>query len=233
MSKYLLIPFFSLFFIFSFGEEENNYFNFDSNTDAIQDLYNQIDFNSEQPNFEVFSLGYSGYLALDSTGNIENNVLTIVDFSISANEKRMWVIDLEEKKLLYHSLVAHGRNTGNEYATSFSNEMSSYKSSLGFYVTGEKYYGKHGLSLRLDGLESGINDQARQRAIVIHGAEYVSENFIKTHGRLGRSLGCPALPQELNQEIVETICNKSCLFIYYPDANYFSKSPILKDIVSA
>lgn len=230
MRKILLSPIVILFFILSFGEE-NSINTFDELENPVKSLFNQINFNEEKPNFEVFSLGYAGYQSLDSSGKIKNKILTVIDFSKSANEKRMWVIDLEQKELLYHSLVAHGRNTGNEYATTFSNEMSSYKSSLGFYVTGEKYYGKHGLSLRLDGLERGINDKARQRAIVIHGADYVSEDFINKHGRLGRSLGCPALPQNLNQEIVESIHNNSCLFIYYPDQQYFSNSPLLKDII--
>lgn len=232
MQKTLLTSFIILFFIVSFGKQ-NNISTYDAVETSVETLFNQINFTSEKPSLEVFSLGYAGFQSLDNSGRIKNKILTLIDFSISANKKRMWVIDLEQKKLLYHTLVAHGRNTGNEYANTFSNEMSSYKSSLGFYTTGEKYYGKHGLSLRLDGLEIGINDKARKRAIVIHGADYVSEDFINMHGRLGRSLGCPALPQDLNSEIVESIQNNSCLFIYFPDQHYFSKSPLLKDIINA
>jgi hypothetical protein len=231
MKKYFLIPILILFFVLSFGEENNNII-LDEQETKIESLFNEINFNSEKPSLEVFSLGYTGYQSLENSGRIKNKILTLIDFSISANEKRMWVIDLDKKELLYHTLVAHGRNTGNEYATSFSNEMSSYKSSLGFYITGEKYHGKHGLSLRLDGIEEGINDKARQRAIVIHGADYVSEDFINRNGRLGRSLGCPALPQDLNPKIVQSIHNNSCLFIYYPNDQYFSSSPLLKDVVN-
>jgi hypothetical protein len=112
--------------------------------------------------------------------------------------------------------VAHGRNSGEEYANSFSNSGDSFKSSLGFYATGEIYIGKHGNSLRLDGLEKGLNDNARSRGVVMHGADYVAENFIKNNQRLGRSLGCPALPIELTDEIINLIKNKSCLYIYHP-----------------
>ena len=134
---------------------------------------------------------------------------------------------MNTKTILYNTLVAHGRNSGNEYATAFSNESNSNKSSLGFYATGEIYIGKHGTSLRLDGLEKGINHNARRRAVVMHAADYVSENFIKQHERLGRSLGCPALPNNLNKEIVKLIQGKSCLFIYYPSKKYTASSKLI------
>jgi hypothetical protein len=139
----------------------------------------------------------------------------------------MWVIDMEEGKLLHHGVVSHGRNSGDLIAEHFSNVSSSYMSSLGFYLTGETYEGKHGYSLRLDGLEHGFNDKARERAIVIHGADYAREQFIKQTGRLGRSLGCPALPQEIAKEVIDLIKNRSLLFIFGKDANYLRKSRFL------
>jgi hypothetical protein len=117
-------------------------------------------------------------------------------------------------------------------AENFSNAPGSNASSPGFYTTGETYVGKHGLSLALDGLETGINDKARARAIVIHGADYVSADFIRNHGRLGRSLGCPAVPVELSKEIIQTIKGGSCLFIYVPEASYTSNSHIISKITS-
>jgi hypothetical protein len=140
----------------------------------------------------------------------------------------MWVIDLEKNIVLFQTLVAHGRNTGEEYAKEFSNQAESFKSSIGFYATGEIYKGKHGLSLKLDGLEKGLNDNARKRAVVIHGADYVSESFIKQNKRLGRSQGCPAVPVEMNEKIINAIKDKSCLFLYHPSA----KQEILSKLYS-
>jgi len=131
------------------------------------------------------------------------------------------------KEVVLKSLVAHGRNSGDEFATKFSNSAESFQSSLGFYVTGEVYQGKHGFSLRLDGLEYGINDNARNRAVVIHGADYVSDKFAKSNGRLGRSLGCPAVPYAIHKEFINTIKDKSCLFIYHPSRTYVAKSKLV------
>lgn len=188
------------------------------NSDSkIESIYNQLHSNQFQlPNLESFKEGLKGFYSLKEKGLIQKNILTLVDFSLSSNIKRLWVINLETNTILYNSLVAHGRNTGEEFATSFSNSNSSFKSSLGFYATGEVYNGKHGMSLKLDGLEKGINDNARERGVVMHSANYVSDSFIKCNKRLGRSQGCPAIPQELLKEIVSTIKNKSCLFIYHP-----------------
>ena len=161
------------------------------------------------PNFESFSKAFEGYEQLKNQGKIENDVLTIVDFSLPSTEERMWVIDMKTKTILLQSLVAHGRNSGDNMATNFSNVSESFQSSFGFYTTGEVYQGKHGFSLRLDGMEKGINDNARNRAVVIHGADYVSKSFIKQHGRLGRSQGCPAVPYEIHEQLIETIKNKS------------------------
>ncbi|WP_372769984.1 murein L,D-transpeptidase catalytic domain family protein [Lutibacter sp.] len=172
--------------------------------------------NFKLPKIESFTKALQAFNKLKESGRIQKNILTLVDFSLSSNENRLWVIDLNKNTILFQSLVAHGRNSGNEFADDFSNIPESHQSSLGLYLTGETYIGKHGYSLRLDGQEKGINSNARNRAIVIHGADYVSENFIKKHGRLGRSFGCPSLPNEVSKEIIDVIKDKSGLFVYYP-----------------
>lgn len=181
--------------------------------------YAQLSGSEQMPNRDVFAKAYQGFQKLKAKGSVSKDILTLIDFTQSSNTKRLWVIDLNTNEILFHSLVAHGRNTGNEFAKKFSNVGESYMSSLGFYATGEIYTGKHGLSLRLDGLQQKLNGNARNRAIVMHGADYVSENFIKQHSRLGRSLGCPALPRELTPDIIKLIAGKSLLFIYHPDAD--------------
>lgn len=183
--------------------------------------------NESSLGFNAFQLALKGYYALKAENKLSNpDVLTIIDYSKSANEKRFYLIDMVNGKLLLKSMVAHGRNTGVEYATSFSNKPNSYKSSLGFFVTGETYTGEHGLSLRLDGTEKVFNSNARMRAIVMHGADYVSKGFIDATGRLGRSLGCPALPSEHIGPVIEKIKNGSCIFAYYPDPSYLAKSKL-------
>jgi hypothetical protein len=189
-----------------------------------QQIYNAIDSTDfALPEFKVFTKALKGFYALKAKGTVEKDIITIIDFSLSSNTKRLWVIDLNTNKILYHSLVAHGRNTGEEFASSFSNKTDSNKSSLGFYATGEIYDGKHGKSLRLDGLENGINNNARSRGVVVHSADYVSPTFIRNHKRLGRSEGCPALPEELALEIIDVIKDKSCLFMYHPSMRPISQ----------
>lgn len=192
-----------------------------------------INSNTSNENFivpkrDILSLGIKGYMKLKDEGNMpEGKPLTVIDFSLPSSEKRMWIIDMEDGVILHFGHVSHGRNSGDLMAQKFSNKNSSYMSSLGFYLTAETYQGKHGYSLRLDGLEPGFNDNARERAIVIHGADYAKEDFIKQTGRLGRSLGCPALPQEVTVEIIDLIKDKSVLFIYGKDDNYLNQSQIL------
>lgn len=195
---------------------------------SSQIIYNNLNSNKfDLPNFESFNEALRGFNKLKAKGVVKKNILTLIDFSMSSNSKRLWVIDLDSNTILFNSLVAHGRNTGEEYANSFSNSAESFKSSLGFYVTGEIYMGKHGKSLRLDGLEKGINSNARGRSVVVHGADYVSNSFIKNNKRLGRSLGCPAIPQEITAEVINVIKDKSCLFIYHPSKSYREASQIL------
>lgn len=183
----------------------------------------------EKPQLQSFESAFKGYFKLKSEGKINKEILTIIDFTQSSTEKRMWVIDMSKNEIIFQTVVSHGRNSGKEFANDFSNKPESYKSSLGFYKTAETYMGANGLSLRLDGLEEGINDNARNRAIVIHGADYADEKLADRQGYLGRSYGCPALPLENYKEIIEFIKNESCLFIFH-DSNfdYLMKSKILK-----
>lgn len=182
----------------------------------VEAVYEQLETNAlAMPSFESFNQALEGFYKLREKGLVQKEVLTLVDFTQSSTTKRLWVIDLENNTVLYNTLVAHGKNSGEEFANSFSNKPESFQSSLGFYITGEVYNGKHGTSLRLDGLEKGYNDNARNRAVVLHGADYVSESFIKNHRRLGRSQGCPAVPVDMNEKIINAIKGKSCLFIYH------------------
>lgn len=183
--------------------------------------------NFNLPNSESFTRAFEGFQLLKSKGIVKKNILTIIDFSLSSSKKRLWIIDMNTNEILLNTLVAHGKNSGDNYAVNFSNKNESYKSSLGFFATGEVYRGKHGLSLKLDGLEKGINDNARKRAVVIHGADYVSNTFIRNHKRLGRSQGCPAVPIEFSKKIIETIKDKSCLFIYHPTRSYKTSSKLI------
>lgn len=194
--------------------------NVSNSNDKVETIYKNLHSNQfALPKLESFSQALKGFYILKEKGLIQKDILTLVDFSLSSNMKRLWVIDLSTNTILYNSLVAHGRNTGQEFANSFSNVSKSFKSSLGFYATGEIYNGKHGLSLKLDGLEKGINDNARERGVVMHAANYVSNSFIKNSKRLGRSQGCPAIPEELSKDIINAIKNKSCFFIYHPSIN--------------
>lgn len=152
-------------------------------------------------------------LAYSNNKSFKKDTIAIIDYAQPSTEKRFYVIDLCQKKLIYHTLVSHGKNTGKNIARDFSNEPESNKSSLGIFKTAELYCGNNGLSLRLDGLQKNINDNVRERLIVMHGARYVSEEFIAKYGRLGRSLGCPALPELQNDLIIRAIANGTCLYI--------------------
>ena len=172
----------------------------------------------------AFEQAYEGYCKI---ANKSREVLTLIDFSLPSTEPRLFVFDIPGKKMLFKSVVAHGRNSGGNYATSFSNKPGSYKSSLGFYLTTQTYQGKNGYSLRLKGLEKGINDMAEARAIVIHGAKYADPKVCAS-GRLGRSLGCPALPERVNRTIIDAIKGGSVLFIYSGSEDYRTATRILE-----
>lgn len=190
-------------------------------------LFENLDIE-QRPNLELLTLGVTGYVSLDQEGKLDNRqFLTLIDFSVESTEPRMWVIDLEAGKVKYHTYVAHGMKTGLVQASSFSNRPHSHQSSLGFYRASETYIGKHGFSMRLDGMEDGFNSNARVRNIVLHGAPYVSEKHIRDNGHLGRSQGCPAVPQELSKPIIEAISGGSCLFIYHPSDTYLDSSKLL------
>ncbi len=191
-------------------------------------IYDKLHLREMGLNPLAFQLALNGYNKLKSQGLVSKNIISICDFTQSSANKRLYVIDLTKGELLFNTLVAHGRNTGEEFARFFSNEPESHKSSLGFYATSQTYEGEHGLSLKLKGEEPGFNDKAEDRAIVMHAAEYVNEGFINQFGRLGRSFGCPSVPVELHKQIINTIKDGSCLFIYYPDKRYLSSSRLLR-----
>ncbi|NAW50645.1 hypothetical protein GNY06_04330 [Elizabethkingia argentiflava] len=195
-------------------------------------LYDSIDFSGFQPlTKEVFAKAYQGYTNLKKAGRVNESscLLTICDFSLSSKVKRLWVIDLKQKKIIFNSLVAHGRATGDEFAEAFSNRESSHQSSLGFYITENAYNGSNGYSLKLEGVDAGYNDAAYKRAIVVHGADYVNEDFIIKQKRIGRSWGCPAVPRHVAVPLIDTIKDKNVLFIYYPDQGYFASSQWLNN----
>ena len=175
--------------------------------------------------FDVFKSAMEGFNTIDTPNK---NLLSIIDYSKPSNEKRLFIIDVENRKLLYNTLVAHGKKSGYVEATKFSNKYGSHKSSLGFFRTGNSYYGKRGYSLQLDGLEKGINDNAKQRGIVIHGANYVSERIAKGNGVIGRSWGCPAVPKKLSKEIINLLKGGSLLYIYADDEVYKENSILAK-----
>lgn len=159
--------------------------------------------------------------------------LTVIDYSLPSTEKRLWVFDLEKRELLFHELVAHGVNTGDNVARRFSNTMNSRQTSLGLFVTANTYVGKNGYSLRMNGLDRGFNDRAFERAIVIHGAPYVSESFARSQGRLGRSWGCPALDQKVNRKVIDTIKEGGLVFAYAPQDDFLRGSEMLAGSTAA
>lgn len=192
-------------------------------------VYDSLNLEAKGLSEEAFSEAVKGYNTLKKQGKLQNEeVISIADFTRTSDKKRLFVINLKQVKVLFNTYVAHGQNTGREMATKFSNKAESYQSSLGFYLTSGTYIGKNGFSMHLEGLEKGINDMAYERAIVMHGAPYVSENFIHSNGYLGRSWGCPAVPEALTKPIINTIKGGSCLFIYGNNENYNRNSKLIK-----
>jgi len=191
-------------------------------------IYASMNLNAQGLDPKAFEYAWRGYHNLVKRGMIhKRSVLSICDFSQSSRAKRMYVIDVLHRKLLYRTYVAHGQNSGDEYATSFSNDPDSYKSSLGFYVTMRTYVGHNGLSLKLNGVDSGYNDMAMKRQIVLHGSSYVSDRYMRDFGTLGTSLGCPALPSGVSGEIIHAVKGGSCLFIYHPTPQYLDHSSVI------
>ncbi len=179
---------------------------------------------------QAYDYAFKGYKYLLAKGKIANiNIISIADFSESSSKKRLFIIDLKNYKILFNTYVAHGQNSGKEFANNFSNAPESLQSSPGFYVTKETYNGTKGLSLRLEGEEQGINDNALSRGIVMHAAPYVNAGLAEGRGFIGRSWGCPAVAPELHHAIINKIKNGTCLFLYTPNKNYISSSRLLKD----
>jgi hypothetical protein len=191
----------------------------------VDDIYEAASLNEAGLDSTVFQKAITGYYNLKMANRLPatSSIVTIVDFNKPSTEKRMWIVDLEKKKLLLNTWVAHGKGSGDNTADAFSNNEESHQSSLGFYVTDDIYVGKHGRSLHLDGMDAGFNDKARERDIVLHGADYVNQNTIDQLGRLGRSFGCPAVSTEVVDQVINTIKNKNLLFINGNDSAYTSK----------
>lgn len=186
---------------------------------ACQQLYEELGLDSVI-DFNIFRYATEGYHKIAKKSK---PILTLIDFTKPSTDERLFVLDMDKREVLYSSVVSHGRNSGANYATDFSNEYGSYKSSLGFYLTGGTYQGKNGYSMFLDGLEKGFNDRARARAIVMHGAAYAHPSTAAS-GRLGRSLGCPAVPKEITKPIINAIKDGSVLFIYADNEEYLNRS---------
>jgi hypothetical protein len=189
------------------------------------DVYQTAQLQQNGLDYAVFQKAVTGYYNLKLANKLtaNNAVITVVDFSKSSSVKRMWIIDLNSKSLLLNTWVAHGQGSGNDMATAFSNTADSHQSSLGFYITDDIYYGKHGRSLKLDGMDAGFNNHARSRAIVLHAADYVSQATINQLGRLGRSHGCPAVSNEVVDQVINTVKGKTLLFINANDSQYTSR----------
>ena len=197
---------------------------------TVNSVYDSLRLASIGLSRQVFDYAVKGFGYLKGRGKIINdNIITIADLSKSSYKKRLFVIDLKNCKLLFNTYVAHGMNSGQEFAKYFSNIPESNKSSLGFYQTSNTYQGKNGYSMHLVGLEKGINDNAYNRDIVMHGADYVSESLIKAQGYIGRSQGCPAVPEKQHKQIIDKIKNGTCLFIFGEDRNYFHRSAVIKN----
>jgi hypothetical protein len=197
-------------------------------TVATAVLYDSLNLRDMGLNRKAFEYAWKGFLRLAARGKVENtSYLTIADFSQSSRNKRLYIIDLQDMRVLKNTYVAHGRNSGGEFAKSFSNRPESHKSSLGFYITRNVYFGQHGMSLQIDGLEKGINDRAMARKIVVHGAEYIGDQFLEANPFTGRSYGCPAVPASERDEIINTIKDGTCIFIYHPSKTYLTRSKIL------
>lgn len=190
------------------------------------DVINVIESQAPNLNREILKLSLTAYEHAQKKGVASNQLLTIVDYSKPSTERRLWVIDLTSKKVLFNTWVAHGKNSGNVNSSSFSNSPESLKSSIGVFVTTDIYSGKHGNSLHVQGLESGFNDNAYKRSIVFHGADYVSESIAQS-GRLGRSWGCWAVSQNVIASLIKTIKNGSLVVAYYPDKKWLNQSTFL------
>ena len=194
----------------------------------IKELYNELNAAQYDLSFTAFRYAYIGYQTMKKQHRLNNKELfSIIDFTKDCNSKRFYTIDLEKMKIVYYTYVAHGKKSGERMATSFSDAVESNKSSIGFYITGNTYNGGNGYSLMLHGDEKGYNSNLAKRSVVVHAADYANEDYIARNGRMGRSLGCPALPENIYKQVIETIKEKTMIFAYYNDAKYLKTSKYL------
>lgn len=194
----------------------------------IKELYNELNAAQYDLSFTAFRYAYIGYQTIKKQHRLNNKELfSIIDFTKDCNSKRFYTIDLEKMKIVYYTYVAHGKKSGERMATSFSDAVESNKSSIGFYITGNTYNGGNGYSLILHGDEKGYNSNLAKRSVVVHAADYANEDYIARNGRMGRSLGCPALPENIYKQVIETIKEKTMIFAYYNDAKYLKTSKYL------
>ncbi len=209
-----------------FGSDSNN-LQPGTTTDWVGQEARSI--NSQAGNIDqsVLKLSLNAYLNARHRGLDNKQLLTIIDYSKPSTERRLWVVDLKSSKVLFNTWVSHGKNSGNLLATSFSNEPGSLKSSIGVFLTDQPYMGGKGYSLRLNGLERGINDNAYRRSIVVHGAWYVRPDVIQKYGQIGRSWGCPAVSPDTAEPLINTIKNNTLVVVYYPDRKWLRTSPFL------
>ena len=190
-------------------------------------------FSDQTVDLKVLDLALRAAACATRAGLVDDpTTLTLIDYSRRSSDRRLWVFDLQSGRVLHHELVAHGQGTGGDLATAFSNRPDSHQSSLGLFVTADTYVGNNGYSLRLDGLDPGFNDRARERAIVMHGAPYVSDDFVRAQGRLGRSWGCPALGDDVARTVIDSIKGGNLVFAYYPDQAWLNGSRLLADCQS-
>lgn len=196
---------------------------------SFHSIYDSLHLDISGLSKQAYEMAQAGFRKMKSQGRLVNDsILSIVDFSQPSDKKRLYILDLKNYKVLYNTLVAHGKKSGKLWAESFSNRPSSFKSSIGFYLTGHPYEGSNGYSLKLNGLEKGFNNNAARRAIVLHGAGYVCDSYVSEQGYIGRSEGCPAVPIQFAKDIINTIKEGSCLFIYHSDKLYRQRSTVLK-----
>jgi hypothetical protein len=213
-----------------YAERMENSAGVENNSTAfLYNVYDKLGLDVKGLSRKVYAYAITGFNKIRAAGAIENDgILSIVDFTKPSSAKRLFIIDVKNCRLLFHTYVAHGTKSGKEFARFFSNAMESNKSSLGFYKTADTYVGKHGYSLHLEGLEKGFNDNAYKRDIVMHAADYVNETIIRAKGWIGRSWGCPAVPEQLSRPIIDKIKGGTCLFIFGADKKYLLRSSMLK-----
>lgn len=217
MRKKIILILFFLLSLISFSDIIN-----------IEEKYNSLNLNNKLE-YKIFERAYLGYLQIPEK---TSELLVIVDYSKPSSEKRFYLLDLKNNKILYHSRVAHSKTSGVEIPINFSNEPNSFTNSLGFYLTLGEYSGAYGHSLRLRGLEENINANAEERAIVLHGGEIANESYLKKYGILGRSLGCPVLPTNIISDVISTIKNGTVFYIHGNDESYLEESKFLKTLLS-